>query len=136
MAVVGVLTAVWLKFCQPPGSQPAPVTGEGGKPAAAVAVVPVPPPDPWHGLRAGAVTLQKAENGDLVYAVGTLRNESDRQRFGVKVDLAVFDEQGSRVGTASDYTQSILPGKEWRFKALIIDKKAARAEVAKVTEEE
>ncbi len=33
-----------------------------------------PPPDPWHGLMAGPVKLEKA--GNLVYAVGNLRNAS------------------------------------------------------------
>lgn len=82
------------------------------------------------------VTLQKAENGGLVYAIGVLRNESSRERFGVKVELDVFDAQDQKIGSATDYTQSIIAGKEWRFKALVIDRKTVRAEVAKVTEQE
>ncbi len=85
---------------------------------------------------AGPVTLEKAENGDLSYAVGVLRNESSRQRFGVKVELALLDGQGERVGSATDYTPSILPGKEWKFKALVMERSTVRAELANVTEQE
>ncbi len=84
----------------------------------------------------GPVTLEKAENGNLVYAVGVLRNDSTRQRYGVKVQLDLFDDNGAKVGTTTDYTQFIIPGKEWRFRALIVEHNAARAEITNVTEQE
>ena len=99
-------------------------------------ILPAPPPDPWHGLMAGPVTLEKAENGDLVYAVGFLRNDSSRQRYGVKVQLDLLNGQGEKIGSATDQVQSIVPGKEWRFKALVTERKTARAELAAVTEQE
>jgi hypothetical protein len=105
-------------------------------PPAPEPVVPAPPPDPWHGLMAGPVTLEKAENGELFYAVGMLRNQSNRQRFGVKVDLDLLDDQGEKVGSATDYTPSIVPGQEWKFKALVMERKTARAVLVNVTEQE
>lgn len=117
--------------------RPAPLLStEKAIPAKAAPVVAAPPPDPWHGLKAGPVSLEKAENGELVYAVGVLRNESDRQRFGIKVELNLLDAQGEKVGSAMDQVGSILPGKEWKFKALVMERKSARAEVASVTEQE
>ena len=105
-------------------------------PSAPEPVVPAPPPDLWHGLFAGPVTLEKAENGDLVYAVGVLRNQSGRQRFGIKVQLDLLDGQGEKVGSAGDYVASLLPGKEWKFKALVLERKTARAELVNVAEQE
>ena len=112
--------------------------GEGGatpKPAAPVVVVPVVPPDPWHGLMAEEITMEKAADGRLVYAVGKLRNESDHQRFGVKVELEVFDAGSNKIGAATDYTQSIDPGKVWKFRALVTARAAATAKLAAVKED-
>jgi hypothetical protein len=96
---------------------------------------PVPPPDPWHGLKAGSVTLEKQGDGRMIYAVGTVRNTSDHQRFGVKVELDVLDLQGEKLGSATDYTQVMEPGKEWKFKALVTDKKAATAKLIDIKEQ-
>ncbi len=83
---------------------------------------------------AGPITLEKAPGGHLVYAVGKLRNTSDHQRFGVKVELDVLDADNDKIGTATDYTPSIDPGKEWKFKALVTDRAAAAAKLAAVKE--
>jgi hypothetical protein len=99
-----------------------------------VVVVHLPPPDPWHGLMAGAITLEKVGGGNLVYAIGSLSNSSDHQRFGIKVDLDVFDSGKTKVGTATDYTPSIDPGKEWKYKALVTDRTAASAKLISVKE--
>jgi hypothetical protein len=96
---------------------------------------PLPPPDPWHGLQAGKVSLEKAGDGRLIHAIGTLRNASTRQRFGVKVELDVLDEDGERLGSATDYAQVIEPGKEWKFKALVTERKAAAAKLVNITEQ-
>lgn len=85
---------------------------------------------------AGPVALAKAENGSLVYAVGVLRNQSDHERFGVKVELSLFDAQDQKIGSATDYIQSITPGKEWKFKALVFPRDAVRAELVNVTEQQ
>jgi hypothetical protein len=98
-------------------------------------VVPEPPPDPWHGLVAGLIALEKSKEGNLIYAVGKLRNTSDHQRFGVKVELDVFDAAHKKVGTATDYTPSIDAGKEWKFKALVVDRTATSATLVSVKEE-
>lgn len=107
---------------QAPASPPKPVATE-------------PPSDPWHGLTVGTISLEKASEGSLVYAVGKLRNASDHERFGVKIFLDVFDADGQKVGTATDYAESIQPGKEWRFKALVVDRGAASAKLANVKED-
>jgi hypothetical protein len=97
---------------------------------------PKPPPDPWHGLKAGQVTLERTGDGRLVYAVGTLTNATERQRFGVKVELEVLDGHRNKIGSATDYAEVIEPGKAWKFRALVTDKGATAAKLNRVKEQE
>lgn len=97
---------------------------------------PQPPPDPWHGLKPGQVALEKTGDGRLVYAVGTLTNATPRQRFGVKVELAVLDEHHNKIGLATDYAEVIEPGKAWKFRAMVTDKSAKSATLTNVKEQE
>jgi hypothetical protein len=139
VAAAGVGVLLWLKHTavetQSPEQNPGAITAPVGATAIPPAT-PVPPPDPWHGLKAGKVSLEKPGDGRLVYAVGTVRNTSDRQRFGVKVELDVLDAQGDKLGSATDYTQVMEPGKEWKFKALVTDRKAAAAKLIDIKEQD
>ena len=71
-----------------------------------------------------------------MYAVGTLTNAANRQRFGVKVELDLLDDGGQKVGGAKDYQPVIEPHGEWQFKALVVDSKAKSAKVAAVSEQQ
>jgi len=82
-------------------------TGLGTSGPVAVAPVRKKPPDPWHGLMAGRIAIEKSEDGRLIYAVGTLKNASDHTRFAVKVELDVFDGDNQKVGTATIRRRSI-----------------------------
>jgi hypothetical protein len=139
VAAAGVGVFLWLKHTdvgtQPSEQNPGAITASGGT-APIPPAKPVPPPDPWHGLKAGKVSLEKPGDGRLVYAVGTLRNTSDHQRFGVKVELDVLDAQGDKLGSATDYTQVMEPGKEWKFKALVTDRNAATAKLIDIKEQD
>jgi hypothetical protein len=84
----------------------------------------------WNGLTTTGISLEKTDNSRLIYAIGTVHNKTDHQRFGVKVELDLFDAQNAKIGSATDYIQVIEPHKDWRFKALVIDPKAVRAEIA------
>jgi len=97
---------------------------------------PKPAPDPWHGLKASSVILDKAGDGRLVYAIGTLTNDTPRQRFGVKVELDVLDENHAKLGTATDYTDVIEPAKVWKFRAMVTAKTAKTAKLTNVKEQE
>jgi uncharacterized OB-fold protein len=87
------------------------------------------------GFHSSPITIEKTKGSSLIYAIGTLSNISDRQRFGVKVQFDLFDESGQKVGTAKDYQQVIEPKSEWKFRALVVTAKATSAKVASVTEE-
>jgi DNA-directed RNA polymerase subunit RPC12/RpoP len=107
-----------------------------------VASAPIPPPkrktppDPWHGLKPGKVSLEKKGDSQLIYAIGTLTNDTTRQRFGVKVEIDVLDAHRNKLGSATDYTEVIEPGKEWKFRALVTDKTATAVKLTNVKEQE
>jgi len=86
-------------------------------------------------LTAGPVTLQKTDGSALVYAVGTVKNNSDRQRFGVKIELDLLDAQDNKIGTTSDYIAILEPHQDWTFRALLTQPKAVRAAVEKIEEQ-
>jgi hypothetical protein len=94
------------------------------------------PPKSSDDLKVGAVTLEKAKGSSLVYAVGTLRNESPHQRFGVKLELELSAADGRKLGLAKDYRSVLEPRQEWHFRALVLDAKTVRATVASIREEE
>jgi hypothetical protein len=85
----------------------------------------------------GDVSLEKAKGSSrLTYAMGTLKNDSDHQRYGVKVELVLFDQAGNKLPTqANDYIQMLEPHKDWKFRALVLDAKAVTAKVAAIREE-
>lgn len=72
----------------------------------------------------------------MVYAAGTVKNSSNRKRFGVKVELALLDRAGQKLGTATDYRQVLEPGGQWRFKALVVDSKAVSAKLESIKEDQ
>ena len=97
-----------------------------------------PPEDPWAklGFKVSAIRLEKSPGSSLVYAVGTVVNLTDRQRFGVNVELDLLDAAGQKVGTATDYQQVIEPKGRWTFKGLVVGKKAVSARLAGIKEQQ
>ena len=119
-----------------PSAQVSNVTSASASTNPASTAMRKPPPDPWHGLKPSKVTLEKKDESSLIYAIGTLTNDTARQRFGVKVELDVLDAHRNKLGSATDYTEVIDPGKEWKFRALVTAKAAASAKLIKVKEQE
>lgn len=79
--------------------------------------------------------LETKPGSSLVYVTGTVQNLADRQRFGVKVSFQLFDEQGTAVGSASDYQPMLEPHGEWKFKALVMESKTVAARFDSIHEE-
>ncbi len=102
------------------------------------AAAPIPPKrkKAIEDLKTGDIQLDKAAGSSLVYAVGTMTNDSDFQRFGVRIELDVLNSQGAKIGTAKDYAQLLEPRHEWKFRALLLNPKAASARVASIKEED
>ena len=95
------------------------------------------PEDPYasQGFKVSEVRIERTSGSTLVYAVGTIANQADRQRFGLRVELDVLDSSGQRVGAAKDYQAVLDPKAEWRFKALVINSNAAAAKISALTED-
>jgi hypothetical protein len=118
----------------PEASTGAPET-RGVGPTNRPSAVPAPAPVQWNGLEAGPVILQKGGEGSLLYAVGEVTNVTEQQKFGVKVLVELFDDKGGKIGAATDYAQSIGAGKSWRFRAMVVDRGAVKAEIKEVTQD-
>jgi hypothetical protein len=88
-----------------------------------------------QGFRVSAVALAQGQGNSLIYAVGSLVNISNRQRFGVKVELELLDAEGNQVGRATDYQQVVEPNGEWKFRALVMEKRATAARVMGILED-
>ena len=111
-------------------------------PAVATITAPVPPPRPkpppvaiTNDFAIMPFKLEKTPGSSLVYVTGTVRNLSDQQRFGVKVQFALFDTNDLPVGSATDYQSLIDPRGEWRFRALVMESKAVSAQFGSIAEE-
>jgi hypothetical protein len=50
--------------------------------------------------------------------------------------LDLFDKSDAKIGTASDYQQVMEPKSEWRFRALVVDSKAASVKLAGIKEDQ
>jgi hypothetical protein len=87
-----------------------------------------------QGFRVSAITVEKTSGRKLAYAQGSVFNTSTQQRFGVKIELDLFDAEGKWVANASDYTGNIEPNAEWKFRAPVIQSKAVSAKVASIKE--
>jgi hypothetical protein len=92
-------------------------------------------PKSLDDLKVSAVQLEKAKVGSLVYAIGTVTNASEYQRFGVKVELNLFNSNGKKLGVTKDYKDIIEPHREWQFHAMVLDAKTTAAAVSSITEE-
>lgn len=112
------------------------LVGEKQGVAKPTASAPAKPVDPFaaDSFRVSAVTLEKADGSSLVYARGSIINTTNRQRFGVKVELDLLDPNGAKVASTSDYQGVMEPNAEWKFRALAVDPKSVAAKVTSVKE--
>jgi cytoskeletal protein RodZ len=87
-------------------------------------------------LKVSPIVLRRTQGSTLVYAIGSVHNNSDQQRFGVSLELDLLDAGGKKIGTAKDYAKIIEPRKDWRFRALVVAPKTVSVKLAKIREDE
>ncbi len=104
--------------------------------AAGAAVAPPANPFAQTEFSVSAIVFEPSQSGSIIHAVGELRNLANRQRFGVRIDLELLDDAGRKVGAATDYRSILEPTTVWRFRALVVDKRAVAAKVLRITEAE
>ena len=79
--------------------------------------------------------MEKTKGSSLVYAVGTLKNDSEYERYGVRLNLDLFNSKGAKIGTATDYKESLTPHQEWQFHAMVLEPKTAKVELGTIKED-
>jgi len=89
-----------------------------------------------NGFAISEFKLEQTTGNSLVHVVGAVRNLTDKQRFGVKVEFSLFDAKGTAVGKASDYAGTLGAQGVWKFKALVMTSKAAEARLDAVNEDQ
>lgn len=87
-----------------------------------------------EGFRVSAVALAITPGTKLVHARGSIVNTANRQRFGVRVELDLFDAAGRWLAKGSDDKDVIEPNAEWKFSALVVETKAASTKIAAIKE--
>ena len=94
------------------------------------------PLDPFarNGFRVSPVSLGKGQGSAIIYATGSISNMTSRQRFGVKVELELLNDACVKVGAATDYQSVMEAGAEWKYRAMVVEKKAVTAKVVSVNE--
>ena len=115
--LVVVLIAVVMNFAGKGGGQAAGPVGRG------------------EGLEVLTFNIQKAQEGGLVYVVGTLTNHDAVQYFDVRVEFNLFDASGAQFSDTSDYQGNLAPNDGWEFRALVLEEGVAKAELKGVTGE-
>lgn len=88
-----------------------------------------------HNFKVGSISLKKTEGSGLVYAVGDLINDTDQQRFGIKIELDMLDDQEKVLGKTSDYLAELEPHKKWSFNALLTVPQVAVVKLADISEQ-
>ncbi|MBW8865255.1 MAG: hypothetical protein JF609_10115 [Verrucomicrobia bacterium] len=89
-----------------------------------------------NSFAVSAIKLEKTPGSSLVYVTGLVRNLSDKQRYGVKVELGLADTNDRPLGKASDYHQILGAKSDWHFKALVLDSKTTSAHLNGVVEDQ
>ena len=121
-----------------PSPPPAPASIPNDVPPSNDRIKPTRPPEKAKAITdfgTGGLKLEKATGSSLVYALGSLTNNSSHQRYGVRVEIALTDANGKPTGVARDYRPVLEPGEIWRFRALILDSRAKVATIKEVMED-
>jgi len=111
------------------------ITGQDSKPTTTKVTAPPADPTAQAGFQVSPVVLERSSGSSLVYAVGTVTETARRKRFGLRVELELFDRDGKACGAAQDYQASLEPNGVWKFRALVANAQAVRGSLVKVTEE-
>ena len=86
------------------------------------------------GWKVSPIALEKRPGSTIIHATGTLINETDRRRFGVRIKLDLFNVVEQKIGGANDYQAALEPHSRWQFSALVVDAQAVTAKVAAIEE--
>ena len=60
-------------------------------------------------------------DGYGTYITGTVKNNTDKEYTYVGVEINLYDEDGTMIGTASDFISNLEANGTWKFKAITTD---------------
>ena len=63
----------------------------------------------------------KRDNHDILYVVGTVRNNSSRNYGYAHVEINLYDKAGAQVGSTLANISNLEPHGTWKFKAIVMD---------------
>ena len=87
------------------------------------------------GFEVSAVTLEKGDGGNRLFALGTVVNNSNRRRSQVTVEFDLLDAGGQKVEVARAFRSALEAGAKWQVKVPVAsDSKAVTAKVASIAE--
>jgi hypothetical protein len=72
-------------------------------------------------------------NFGTLYVVGKVTNNTSKTYGYVQVSINLYDESGAQVGSTLDNLNNLEPHGVWKFKAIVLEDKATRAEVKEIT---
>jgi hypothetical protein len=131
LGAAGALSALWLaqKLIRNPRAQPATTRNEERETRNA-------PASTTNGFSISPVRIEKTPGTTLAYATGTVKNQTDRQRFGVTVEIDLMDAAGKKIGAAKDYIDSVDTNATWTFRALLVQKGVMAARINSIREQQ
>jgi hypothetical protein len=68
------------------------------------------------GFEVSAITLEKGDGGNGLFAVGTVMNSSNRRRSQVTVEFDLLDAGGQTLQVIRAYKPLLEPGTKWEIK--------------------
>jgi hypothetical protein len=87
------------------------------------------------GLEVSAISLEKGQGGNGLYAVGTVANTSGRRRSQVTVEIELLDAGGQKVEVGRAFRPALEPRATWQVKVPVAgDSKAVSAKLASIRE--
>jgi hypothetical protein len=87
------------------------------------------------GFEVSAITLEKGDGGNELFAVGTVANNSNRRRSQVTVEFDLLDAGGQKVEVARAFRPALEPEAKWQVKVPVAsDSKAVSAKLAFIRE--
>jgi hypothetical protein len=130
LGIVGTVGALLLaqKLMRQPGARPA-TTGNAEPETRNV------PASTTNGFSISTVRIEKTAGTTLAYATGTVKNQTDRQRFGVTVEIDLLDAAGKKIGATKDYTDTVETNATWSFRALVVQKGVVAARINSIREQ-
>jgi hypothetical protein len=117
---------------------PAPMTNSVATNLATTSMTNAPGILTTNGFRIAGLAIERprgTKGSKLTYVTGLAQNIETRKRFGVRIELNLLDRGRNRVGVATDYSAVIEPMGSWRFRALVLDRRAVLVSLAGIRED-